>query len=275
MQFQLLPVILASVVFWSQVTTAVAGGQNITILDESDLRADAAHVFLSCLKASNVTYQLFVEDGATIVYPANNRTLDFEGVDEWLEQCMMMTSRTVVAAVMDSVKPSYGYTNSIPATEATYAWLIQQGARGLNVTGTKSMTDESSLFSRAGGEMEEGMVEGRSFSHYWGYMSDAKECPNTNVKICTVGNCIVRTEAILGRAVGREQVLGKKNICIQGRIYFDQGLCSIVAGKPYQLVKKDNGKCLSPTCFSIIVRFMIVLGILMSIYFPTNFIKSY
>ncbi|KAJ5949886.1 hypothetical protein N7454_001470 [Penicillium verhagenii] len=56
---------------------------------------------------------------------------------------------------MDSIKPSYGYLNSIPATEATYAWLIEQGARGLEVIGTKPMTDESSLSARAGGEIEE------------------------------------------------------------------------------------------------------------------------
>lgn len=194
MQFQHLPFFLGAVAVWSQVATAIAGAENITILDESDLRADAAHVFLSCLNASNVTYQLFVEDGATIVYPPNNRTYDFEGVDQWLEQCMMMTSRTVVAAAMDSINPSYGYLNSIPATEATYAWLMEQGARGLNVTGTMPVTDESSLFARGDNEMEENLIEGRSFTKYWGYLSNPRQCPNLNAKICIVGNCIVRTE---------------------------------------------------------------------------------
>ncbi|KAJ5986583.1 hypothetical protein N7451_010948 [Penicillium sp. IBT 35674x] len=150
MHFQLLPVFLA----------AVAVG-NITLLAEEELRPDAARIFLSCLNASDVTYRLYVEDGAIIVFPPDNRVCDFDGIDECLEQCMMIISRTVVAAVQDSIEPSYGYLNSIPATEATYTWLLEEGARGLEATGKRPIIIDSHSTAWTEDEPEEYMTEER------------------------------------------------------------------------------------------------------------------
>ncbi|KAJ5805908.1 uncharacterized protein N7503_003510 [Penicillium pulvis] len=159
MHFQLLPVFLAAVAIWSQVATAAVLSRNITFFEESELLPGAAHIFLSCLNASDVTYRLYVEDGAIIVFPSDKRMCDFDGIDEWLEQCMMITSSTVVAMVQDSIKPSYGYLNSIPAIEATYAWLLEKGARGLHTTGKRPIFIDSPLIDWIEDGTEEYMGE--------------------------------------------------------------------------------------------------------------------
>lgn len=165
MQFRFLPAFLTAMAVWSQVATAVTLSRNITVFEESKLGPDAAHIFLSCLNASDVTYRLYVEDGAITVFPPDNRICDFDGIDEWLEQCMMIVSRMVVAAVQDSIEPSYGYLNSIPATEATYAWLLEEGARGLHATGTRPMIIGSPLTDWTEDETEECMIKESSCDH--------------------------------------------------------------------------------------------------------------
>ncbi|KAJ5729771.1 uncharacterized protein N7483_004279 [Penicillium malachiteum] len=73
---------------------AVAVGQthNITVCGPTALDKDVADSFLFCLNATQVRYGLYIDEGVTVVYPVVNRTIDFDGADERLFDCMILST---------------------------------------------------------------------------------------------------------------------------------------------------------------------------------------
>ncbi|OJJ67891.1 hypothetical protein ASPBRDRAFT_134313 [Aspergillus brasiliensis CBS 101740] len=120
---------------WIQLTAAV----NITVLGQGDLNQDTAGSFLSCINATGINYRLYVDAGSTILLPPGNRTIDTDGVDELLLECMMMACSTMDIAAEDMNEDDERHMDSVYASLATYDWLVEQGARGLRAIGTRSV----------------------------------------------------------------------------------------------------------------------------------------
>ncbi|GKZ29157.1 hypothetical protein AbraIFM66950_003317 [Aspergillus brasiliensis] len=134
MHFQAWPFLLAGCV---QLTAAV----NITVLGQGGLNQDTAGSFLACLNATGINYRLYIDAGSTIVLPPGNRTIDTDGVDELLLECMMMACGTMDIAAEDTNEDNEQHMNSVYASLVTYDWLVEQGAQGLRAIGTRSVKD--------------------------------------------------------------------------------------------------------------------------------------
>ncbi|GLA50018.1 hypothetical protein AnigIFM63604_006032 [Aspergillus niger] len=173
-----------------QVIQATDVVRNVTMLGPTTLHQHVADGFLTCLNATEISYRLYVDDGTTTVIPLSNRTIDFTGIDERLLECMKMSADTMSVAAEDTVEYNENHAGSMGAFQATYAWLVQNGAVGLRPVGSRSVTMEEGLTSREDkGELNAGLLEKRSFSHYSAYLSYHKECPSDDVRIFKSDKC--------------------------------------------------------------------------------------
>lgn len=198
MQLKAWPAILAIAPICIQAAAVVDQAQNMTVRGRTDLSQDVANTFLSCLNATEVQYRLYVDEGITVVRPVVNRTIDFDGTDERLRGCMMLTTRNMSIAAEDATSSGEG-GNGIHASRATFPWLVSQGAQGLHAIGTMKPGSpvqlDSSLVSRDVSEMKASLLEGRSFSHYWAFLSDYKSCASESFSVKYAGECHTYAQA--------------------------------------------------------------------------------
>ncbi|PYI07353.1 hypothetical protein BO78DRAFT_282926, partial [Aspergillus sclerotiicarbonarius CBS 121057] len=116
---------------------------NITILGPGDLHQEVADTFLACVNATGIDYRLYVDSGMTILLPPSNRTIDGDGVDAPLLECMMRTSDTMNVAAEDTTEFDEKQASSVRVALVTYDWLVEQEAQGLRAVGTKPVSSEA------------------------------------------------------------------------------------------------------------------------------------
>lgn len=178
---------------------AVNQSRNITVRGPTSLDKDVADSFLSCLNATEVRYALYIDEGVTIVHPVVNRTIDFDGADEHLFSCMMLSVQNMSIAAEDFAASENENTHSIHASRATFPWLVSHGAVGLQVIGTQkpgsSLQPDSSLASWDVDEMQASRLLKRSVSHFWAYVSDYKSCASSDLLTPYVNECHTYNQA--------------------------------------------------------------------------------
>ncbi|PWY91296.1 hypothetical protein BO94DRAFT_617809 [Aspergillus sclerotioniger CBS 115572] len=173
MLFQPLSILLLTAGAHLASSTSLAS--NITILGPDDLHQSIAETFLICLNAINIPYRLYVDAGTTTILPLTNRTIDTTGTDAPLLDCMMSASNTMNLAAEDTTYSNENHAISIPATEATYAWLLKHSAQGLHPIGSKPSIPMA--------------THKRSLLHYWSYLSDYSECTSEDFHVSYTNDC--------------------------------------------------------------------------------------
>lgn len=183
-------------------------GTIITVLGPTKLQEPVGESFLACLNytstdESGTPYMLYIDQGATVVHPSSNRTIDFEGPDEPLLGCMQHFASNMSLVAEDWTVVHEYDTGSIPAARANVSWLVEQGAQGLHPVGTKlagisslpssdaneTDTTTTTLEARDGDQASSSQLAARSFSHYWAFLSDYKKCASEDFQVKYAGEC--------------------------------------------------------------------------------------
>lgn len=147
MQFQPWAALFTAMSLWLHLVSATEA-QNIRVLGRTELRQNVSDLFLDCLNITQTSYRLYVDEGMTIILPPENRTMDYEGADELLMECMMFFSDKMSLAAEDAIGFNSQHLNSIAATDASHAWFVARGAQGLHAVGTRPASVESRLLAR-------------------------------------------------------------------------------------------------------------------------------
>lgn len=70
---------------------------NVTIYGPEELNSQVANYFLSCSNSTGTDYRLYVEEfGTTIAVPPTSRTIDFEGEDQGLFECIVEVNLQII-----------------------------------------------------------------------------------------------------------------------------------------------------------------------------------
>ncbi|RAK98559.1 uncharacterized protein BO80DRAFT_495555 [Aspergillus ibericus CBS 121593] len=185
MRAQLLTALLAGATAW--IHGAVA--QNITVYGPGELSTDVAASFLDCLNTTGTDYRLLVDDGWTVVLPVGNRTIELEGVDGPLYNCLTMPDimSGMQVAAEDTTEYDVAHHSSIQAGAASYAWLVDRGAQGKQVIGSRAApttsSSEDGLARRADG------LDKRTHYHYYAYLSDYSSCTSEDLYVRFGSTC--------------------------------------------------------------------------------------
>ncbi|RAH42631.1 uncharacterized protein BO95DRAFT_233985 [Aspergillus brunneoviolaceus CBS 621.78] len=198
---------------WTALLTGAAAlhgamAQNITVYGAAELPAGATETFLTCLSSLETSYRVYVDSGMTVILPpGSNQIITLDGADSGLYDCLTVSEvmTGMQLAVEDTVKTDANQEeNSIPASAATYAWLLAQGAQGQTPIGTRpsasanstTIHDEDEGLGRRDDD-HRGLAK-RTHYHYYGYLSDYSACTDSALVTRYGSTCYNHNQAYYG-----------------------------------------------------------------------------
>lgn len=114
---------------------------NITVYGPAELDSEVSRAFLACLQNTGVEYKVYVDTaGAAVVVPAAKRSIDFDGVDTKLLECIMQVNHLMHVVTESSIHDQDEHENAVAGHSVTHEWSSEQGAKGKTEISTRPGT---------------------------------------------------------------------------------------------------------------------------------------
>lgn len=158
---------------------------NLTIYGPDKLSSQVANTFLSCINSTGTDYKLYVEEfGTTIALPPTNRTIDFEGEDQGLFECIVEVNLQMEVAAESSLYDQGEFRNATPSRLVTYEWLSTHGAFGKKPVGSRPpRTMGNSVTANPT------LIIPRQSLVYWAYPASDTGCSNVDLIASHADHC--------------------------------------------------------------------------------------
>ncbi|EAU39317.1 predicted protein [Aspergillus terreus NIH2624] len=158
---------------------------NVTIYGPEELNSQVANYFLSCLNSTGTDYRLYVEDfGTTIALPPTNRTIDFEGEDQGLFECIVKVNLQMEVAA-ESTLYDQGESQTVrPSSLVTYEWLSEHGGLGKKPVGSRPPKTMGASFTA-----DARSIIPRQSLVYWAYPASDTGCENSDLIASYAHHC--------------------------------------------------------------------------------------